>query len=203
MVEVLVSFILISGIAMSGFRRVNLLNRTFAVQSLAIALVCLVKGNVTGEYHYYVLFFLTLFTKVIIIPLIIKRSVKDTKKKRETDLILSGNWSYILLGISVALCFIFLRDFSDYLFKVGCILIITGIILMMGRKKAVTQMIGLLTMENGIVLFEISMVKMGSIIEFGIVFEMLILALVMGVMVFRINKTFDTINTDYLSNLKE
>jgi len=203
MVEVLVSFILISGIAMSGFRRVNLLNRGFALQSLSIALVCLVKGYTSGEYHYYILFLLTLITKVIIIPFIIDRSIKDTKKKRETELILSGNWSYILLGISVALCFVFLRDFSDYLFKVGCILIITGIILMMGRKKAVTQMIGLLTMENGIVLFEISMVKMGSIIEFGIVFEMLIMAMVMGVMVFRINKTFDTINTDYLSNLKE
>jgi len=203
MIEILVSLILISGIGMSGFRRVNLLNRGFELQSLAIALVCLEKGNATGEYHYYILFFLTLITKVIFIPFIINRSIKDTKKTRETDLILSGHWSYILSGISVALCFVFLRGFSDYLFKVGCILIITGTILMMGRKKAITQMIGLLTMENGIVLFEISMVKMGSIIEFGIVFEMLILALVMGVMVFRINKTFDTINTDYLSNLKE
>jgi hydrogenase-4 component E len=47
------------------------------------------------------------------------------------------------------------------------------------------------------------MVKMGSIIEFGIVFEMLILAMIMGVMIFNINKTFDSLNTDYLSNLKE
>jgi len=103
----------------------------------------------------------------------------------------------------VAMSFIFLGNFLDYLFKVGCILIITGAILMMGRKKAITQMIGLLTMENGVVLFEISMVKMGSIIEFGIVFEMLILAMIMGVMIFNINKTFDSLNTDYLSNLKE
>ena len=203
MLELMISFVLISGIAMCGFRRSSLLNRGFAMQSLAIALICFAKGNATGEFHYFVLFLLTLITKVLIIPYIINRSIVDTKNKREMDLILSGHWSYILSGISVALCFVFLRDFSDNLFKTGCILIITGIILMMGRKKAVTQMIGLLTMENGIVLFEISMVKMGSIIEFGIIFEMLILALVMGVMVFRINKTFDTINTDYLSNLKE
>ncbi len=203
MLELLISFVLISGIVMCGFRRARLLNRGFAMQSLLIALICLEKGNETGEYHYYILGLLTIITKVFIIPFIINRSLKDTKKKRETDLILSGHWSYIISGISAALCFIFLKGFSGYLFKAGCILIITGIILMMGRKKAITQMIGLLTMENGIVLFEISMVKMGSIIEFGIVFEMLILALVMGIMVFRINKTFDTINTDYLSSLKE
>lgn len=203
MIQLLISFVLISGIAMSGFRRAKLLNRGFALQSLAIALICFEKGNSTGDLHYYVLCILTLVTKVIIIPLIINRSMKDIKRKRETDLILSSHWSYIFSGIAVSLSFVFLRDFSDSLFKTGCILIITGIILMMGRKKAITQMIGLLTMENGIVLFEISMIKMGSIIEFGIVFEMLILALVMGIMVFNINKTFDTINTDYLSNLKE
>jgi hydrogenase-4 component E len=203
MIEILISLILISAVAMSGFRRARLLNRGFAIQSLTIALLCLSKGYMTGEYHYYILFILTIITKVIIIPIIISRSLIHTKLARETDLILSGSWSYIVMGISVAMSFIFIGNFSDYLFKVGCILIITGAILMMGRKKAITQMIGLLTMENGVVLFEISMVKMGSIIEFGIVFEMLILAMIMGVMIFNINKTFDSLNTDYLSNLKE
>jgi len=203
MIEILISFILISAIAMSGFRRAKLLNRGFALQSLAIAFLCLVKGYTAGEYHYYILFFLTIITKVVIIPMIISRSIVHAKLARETDLILSGSWSYIVTGTAVALSFIFLGNFSDYLFKVGCILIITGALLMMGRKKAITQMIGLLTMENGIVLFEISMVKMGSVIEFGIVFEVLILAMIMGIMIFNINKTFDTLNTDYLSNLKE
>jgi len=203
MIEILISLILITAIAMSGFRRANLLNRGFAMQSLAIALLCLAKGYTAGEYHYYILFFLTIVTKVVIIPMIISRSIVHAKLERETDLILSGSWAYIVTGTAVALSFIFLGNFSDYLFKVGCILIITGALLMMGRKKAITQMIGLLTMENGVVLFEISMVKMGSVIEFGIVFEVLILAMIMGIMIFNINKTFDTLNTDYLSNLKE
>lgn len=203
MIEILISLILISAVAMSGFRRASLLNRGFAMQSLAIALLCLAKGYTGGEYHYYILFFLTIITKVVIIPMIISKSIMHAKLERETDLILSGSWSYIVTGAAVALSFIFLGNFSDYLFKVGCILIITGALLMMGRRKAITQMIGLLTMENGVVLFEISMVKMGSVIEFGIVFEVLILAMIMGIMIFNINKTFDTLNTDYLSNLKE
>lgn len=203
MIEILLALILISGISMSGLRRLKLLNNGFAFQSFLIALVCLVKGYQSNEYDYYILFILTLITKVFLIPYIIRKSAKDIKLKREIDLIISGHWSYILSGSSVALAFVFLKNFPNFLFKVGCVLIIVGAILLMGRKKAITQMIGLLTIENGIVLFEISMVKMGSIIEFGIIFEILILALIMGLMIFRINKTFDTINTDYLSNLKE
>jgi len=203
MIEFLVAFILILGISMSGFRRIKLLNSGFALQSLAIAFVCLIKGYQSNENNYYVLFVLTLLTKVLLVPQVINRVSKNVKINKETELIIGSNLSYLISGISIFLAFAFLRDFPDFIFKAGCILIIVGSILLVGRKKAISQMIGLLSIENGIVLFEISMVKMGSIIELGIIFEMLVLALMLGIMIFRINKTFDTINTDYLSNLKE
>lgn len=203
MIEILIAFILIWSIAMSGFRRMKLLNLGFAVQSFVIACICLILGYQSKEYHYFILFLLTLVTKVIVIPYIINRSTKNLRLNRETQLIISGYWSYVLAGIFIASTFILLKDFSNLLFKAGCVLLIVGVILLIGRKKAITQMIGLLTMENGIVLFEIAMVKLDFIIEFSIVFEMLILALIMGVMIVKINNTFDSINTDNLSNLKE
>lgn len=203
MFEFLVAFILISGIMMSGLRRAKLLNLGYALQSLLIALVCIEEGIKGREYHYFILFALTIITKVFIIPIIISKSTKDIKKNRETDLIINGFWSYILSGTSVVLIFIVLNNYSNFLLKAGIVLLVVGVLLLVGRKKAITQMIGFLTLENGIVTLEIALVKMGAIIEFGIIFEMLILALIMGMMIFRINKTFDTINTDYLSNLKE
>lgn len=203
MFEFLVAFILISGIMMSGFRRAKLLNLGYAIQSLLIALVCLEEGHKLHMYHYYVLFLLTLITKVFIVPIIINRSIRDLKVSREMDPIINGFWSYIFSGISVVLIFLFLVDYNNFLLKAGVVLLVVGAILLVGRKKAITQMIGLLTLENGIVTLEISLIKMGAIIEFGIIFEMLVLAIIMGMMIFRINKTFDTINTDFLSNLKE
>lgn len=203
MFEFLVAFILICGIMMSGFRRAKLLNLGYALQSLLIALVCVEEGIKFHAYHYYVLAVLTLVTKVFIIPIIINRSTKELKVSRETDLIINGFWSYILSGASVVLIFLFLVNYSNFLLKAGVVLLVVGAILLIGRKKAITQMIGLLTLENGIVTLEIALVKMGAVIELGIIFEMLVLALIMGMMIFRINKTFDTINTDFLSNLKE
>ena len=130
-------------------------------------------------------------------------SIKQLKINRETNLIINGLWSYILIGIGIMIAFGFLDKNQDNFLKAGVVLFIVGILLMVGRKKAITQMIGFMTLENGIVLFEISLTKMSLVIEAGIVFEGLILALIMGMMIFHINKTFDTINTDFLSNLKE
>lgn len=201
--EFLAAIIIISALVMSGLRRIKLLNNSFAAQSLFIAALCLVKGIESGEYHYYVLFLLTFIIKVLGIPYIINKSVKYLKMNRETELIINGFWSYMFMGAAVAVIFIVLKGYGDFIFKTGAALIVAGSILLIGRKKAITQMIGLLTLENGIVLFEVAMVKMGWIIELGIIFELLVLALIMGMMIFRINKTFDTVNTDYLTSLKE
>jgi len=199
----IVAFILISALVMSGLRRIKLLNNAFAVQSLFIACLCLVKGFESGEYHYYILFALTLLIKVLGIPYIVRQASKNLLSDRETELIINGFWSYLVTGFSVAIVFIVLNDYGDFIFKTSFALMTAGAILLIGRKKAITQMIGMLTIENGIVLFEIAMVKMTWIIELGITFELFILALIMGMMILKINKAFHSINTDNLANLKE
>ena len=203
MIEDLLAVILISSIFMSGVRRVKLITRVFIFQSLAIGLIALKLGLDTGKIDYYILGLLTIVTKVIIIPIIINKSLNQLKVNREMDLIVNGFISYILTGLFIMVSFGILNGSHDNYIKTGIALFIIGVLLMVARKKAITQMIGFLTFENGIVLFEISLTKMSLVIEAGIVFEGLLLALVMGIMIFHINKTFDSINTDFFENLKE
>lgn len=203
MIEALLTIILISSIFMSGIRRTKLITNGYVFQSVAIGLIALKLGHDTGEIHYYILGFLTIVTKVIIIPIIINKSVKKLKINREMDLIVNGFISYIITGIAIMVAFGLLNKSQDNYIKVGIALFFIGILLMVARKKAITQMIGFLIFENGIVLFEIALIKMSLVIEAGIVFEGLMLALIMGVMIFNINKTFDSINTDFFENLKE
>ncbi len=203
MVEFLIASILLSAITMTGLRRIKLLIRWFSIQSLLIAGVCLLKGIELKDYDYFILFVLTLTIKVFIAPYIINRAVRHLKINRELEFVINIFWSYILTGVFVVITFAALVNETSFFMKVGIVLMGVGMILLIGRKKAITQMLGLLTFENGIVLLEISMIKMGAVIEFGIIFELLILVLIMGIMIFRINQTFDTVNTDYLSNLKE
>lgn len=203
MFEILSAVILISAIIMSSLRRVNLLIRGFSIQSLAISLVCFALGFQTGEKHYYIIGALTFLIKTFVIPIIANKSVKELKINREMKLIIDGYWSSILTALSIAAVYVFLDNFDNDFIKAGFVLMVLGGIILIGRKKAISQMIGFLVMENGLVLFEISMIKMTLIIEILIILEVLILSVIMGIMIFYINKAFDTVNTDYLSNIKE
>ena len=203
MTEALLTIILISSIFMSGVRRIKLITEGFVFQSAAIGLIALKLGYDTGEIHYYILGILTIVAKVIIIPLIINESVKKLKINREMELIVNAFISYILTGAGIMIAFGILNKSQNNFIKTGIALFIIGVLLMAARKKAITQMIGFLIFENGIVLFEMSLTKMPLVIEAGIVFEGLMLALIMGIMIFHINKTFDSVNTDSFENLKE
>lgn len=203
MQQIIMAIILISSIILCGIRRIKLLTIGFAVQSLAIAVMCFILGYENDSYHYYILAFLTLIIKTVCIPYIINKSVAKLKANREMSLIINGYWSYVMAAIGVTFIYGVLIDYNNELLKIGIVLMMVGGMLLIGRKKAITEMIGFLVMENGLVLLEISMIKMTLIIELAIFLEILVLALIMGIMIFYINQAFGSINTDNFSNIKE
>jgi hydrogenase-4 component E len=76
--------------------------------------------------------------------------------------------------------------------------------IMISRKKAITQVIGLLVMENGLFMAALSLsYGMPLIVELGVFFDIMVAVLIMGVFVFRINRTFDTLDTSFLRRLKD
>jgi hydrogenase-4 component E len=82
-------------------------------------------------------------------------------------------------------------------------IMLIGLFIMTSRRKAITQIIGLLTMENGVFLSGLSITSgMPMIVELGIFFDILVAALILGVFVFRINRTFETIDIDTLRRLR-
>lgn len=203
MLQIVLTIIILSGILISGTRRIKMLTQSFAIQSFAIALLLFGSGYYNGEVHYYFIGIMTLIVKVFIIPFIINKSVRTLKINRELNLVINGYYSFILSGVYIMLIFTVFKKFDNINFKTGLFLMMIGATLMVFRKKAITQMLGFLTLENGIIVFEISIVKIPIVLEAWMGLEVLILALIMGIMIFHINKTFDTVNTDYLSNLKE
>jgi len=203
MLQLFISIIIISAILISGTSRIKIVLASFTFQSLAIALLCIGLGYVYGEAHFYVLAAITILIKVIAIPYIVNRSIKKLKVNRELNLVINGFYSFILSSVYIMLIVTFFKGYDNIYFKTAVFLALVGATLMVGRKKAITQIIGFLIIENGIVLFEISSIKIPMVLEAVIAFEVLILALIMSIMIFHLNRTFDTINTDFLTDLKE
>jgi hydrogenase-4 component E len=82
----------------------------------------------------------------------------------------------------------------------------SGLFLLMARYKAITQVIGYLMMENGIYLFGTAMAKQTHtqyIVEFGVLLDLLVGIMIMGIVLNNINSSFDDVDTALLGQLKD
>ena len=79
-----------------------------------------------------------------------------------------------------------------------------GFFVMVNRRKALTQVLGLLSLENGLFLAAISLTYgMPLVVEIGIFFDVLVAVMVLGILVFRIGETFDSMDVSKLRKLRE
>jgi len=81
--------------------------------------------------------------------------------------------------------------------------LLTGLMIIVTRRKALTQVIGYLTMENGVYLFgTVLMIEEPFLVEMGVLLDVFVAVFIMGITIYQINSEFDHIDTDRLSELK-
>ena len=83
-------------------------------------------------------------------------------------------------------------------------MLLTGFFLMINRRKAITQVLALLTMENGVMLAAIVLTTYGMplVVEIGVFFDVVIAVMVLGILVFRIRETFASMDVSKLNELR-
>ena len=82
-------------------------------------------------------------------------------------------------------------------------LFLIGFFMMISRRKAIMQVLALLSLENGLFLAAISLTYgMPLIVELGIFFDLLVAVMVLGILVYRIQETFDSMDVSKLSKLR-
>lgn len=93
---------------------------------------------------------------------------------------------------------------SDLLVPVAFFSIFAGLFLIVSRKRAVSQVLGFLVMENGIFTFGVGVMSETSLlVEAGVLLDVFVAVFVMGITIYHINREFDHIDTDRLSTLKD
>lgn len=210
MLDVLTLAFLGLTLAMVVVRRLDRAILLVAGQSSVLALVALVEASHSGTAHAYLAFGLTVLVKVIAIPVILLRVLNGIRVKREIEAVLPVK---VAFSIAVALTLLAYRAIgsaslpgelaSQNALPVALAAVLIGLFLMIVRKKALSQVIGLILMENGFYLAAlVATAGLPIIVEIGVAFDLLVGILVMGTFVYRINQTFDTINTDRLRGLR-
>lgn len=184
--------------------------RLLALQSFSLATLGLLMGIKTGFSEFYIAALLTFSMKGLVIPYILLYTIKRVKVNQDVELFIG-----IKKSLLISLCLVFLafeilppeilaqEGFTRGTIPIAVSLALIGLFLMIARKKALTQIIGLLVMENGLYLLGMSATYgMPFLVEMGVFFDLVVGALLMGILTFRISKNFDSIDTDELNRLK-
>ncbi len=206
--QLMIALILVSTFMILGSTRLYSCVRAFGMQSFILALVAGIVAFSTGKIDIYIVAFLTLVIKSALIPFIFIYIIREIKVKREVELYVNVSPSLVIGGILIVISYYLIRsinlisELSSFALSASMSLVSIGLFIMISRKKAIMQMLGILIMENGLFLGAISLTYgMPLLVELGIFFDVLIGVLIMGILIFRINKTFETIDTDMLKTL--
>jgi hydrogenase-4 component E len=184
--------------------------RLFAIQSVFLAGIAAVVASFHGAFHVYVVVALTLVGKVVFLPWLLSRQVQRMKIVQEieplvnfpTSMLICGGLT--LLGYLVARPFTSLERLGNNTLAVAITLVLTGFFLMINRRKAITQVLALLTVENGVMLAAVALTTYGMplVVELGIFFDVLVAVMILGILVYRIRETFASMDVSKLSQLK-
>lgn len=153
----------------------------------------------------------TLLIKVFLIPALIYFAMKKVAIKRELEPIIGYNAS-IFSGLVIIIVSIFIskkfnlpiNQNNIFLLPAGITAIASGIFLIIARKKAITQVIGYLMMENGIYIIGLILSNHNQyMVEFGVLLDVLVGVMLMGIVLHNINRAFDDIDTTLLKSLRD
>lgn len=207
----LAAFILLTAFSMLAQRRMNGLIHLFAWQGLFLAVNTALVGYVAARHHLYISSVLTLGLKVVLLPYILHVLIHRLKVHKEIEVVVNIPMT-MLIGIALVVFSYHLtapiREISTLITRstlaVGLATVMLGLLMMITRRHAVTQIIGFLAMENGLFFAATSATYgMPLVVELGVALDLLIAAFIFGIFFFQIHTTFDSLNVEQMARLRE
>ncbi len=184
--------------------------RLFALQSLMLAGIAAVVAFAYDATHVFWVAALTVTGKVVVLPWFLGRLVRRIGIDQEVQPLINPPTTMLLCGSLTLVGYLVARPFSaterlgNNTLAVAITLLLTGLFLMMNRRKAVNQVLALLTAENGLFLAAIALTSYGMpfIVELGVFFDLMVAVMVLGILVYRIRETFASMDVNQLNTLK-
>jgi len=183
----------------------------FAAQSVALAATAGLIAVVTGSRELWVVAVIFLGLKGILMPILLKRMDRRFGGPRELEPYVNTATSLVIGGLLVVLAYIVtwpILDVSRLPTRAGMPLamglIFVSLFVIISRKKALTQVIGFLALENGIALLAmLGTYGIPFIVEMGVFLDALMGFLVMQIVIYRIQETFESIDVEQLNRLSQ
>jgi hydrogenase-4 component E len=211
LINLLAAILLLLSFAMLSQRRVLSLIDLFAWQGLALAVSTAIVAYGTHQTHLYASAGLTLVLKVILLPWLLYRLIRRLDVKWDVEGLINIPTTMLVGIVLVVFSFNLALPISQLASTVtratlgiamACVML--SFLMMITRRKAIPQVIGFLSMENGLFFAATSATYgMPMVVELGIALDVLVGMLILGVFFFQIREQFDSLDLKHLEKLKE
>jgi hydrogenase-4 component E len=214
-VTLMAALVLVLQIAMAAQRWLVTNIRIFGVQSFLLAAIAGTIAIFNRAPHIFIAAILTLLVKAILVPVLLERLVDRLEIRREIEPILNVPFSVMISGGLTLIGYIVAESIyqpeqtagpaamGHNTLAVAISLFLIGFFMMINRRKALTQVLALLSLENGLFLAAISLTYgMPLIVELGVFFDVLVAVLVLGILVYRIRETDESMDVSKMRRLR-
>jgi len=205
------AILLLLSFAMLAQRRIVTLVNLLALQGAMLFMATMLLAWRTGQNHLYVSAALTLGLKVIALPWLLHVLIKRLDVQWDSEPLLNVPGTMLIGLVTVVFSFGLAQPIAQLAstatrnsLGIAVAVILLAFITMITRRKAMSQVVGFLSMENGLFFGAMSATYgMPMIVEFGVALDVLVAMLVLGVFFFQIREQFDSLDLQNLESLKE
>jgi hydrogenase-4 component E len=208
-IDSILVLILLLNLALLAAGRLATCINIFAAQCLAMSVLPIAGELMHGEaigWHGPIMMLATIALKVLLIPWVLKRTIRTADIHREVEPFIGFTASVLVGSVMIAASFavgtrlqIPGQVMSNLLVPAAVSTLMIGLLVLITRSKAITQVLAYLVMENGVYLFGLSLLRqMPLLVELSILLDVFVGVFVMAIVVYHIRRAFDHIDTHVL-----
>lgn len=211
LINLLAALLLLIVFAMLSQRRILSLINLFAWQGLVLTLSTAIVAYSTHQYHLYYSVALTLLLKVLLLPWLLHRLIRRLNVRWDVETLLNIP-TIMLVGLALVIFAFNLatpitqlaEGITRGLIGIALASVLLSLLMMLTRRKAVSQVVAFLSLENGLFFAATSATQgMPLVVELGIALDVLVATFIFGIFFFQIRETFDSLDITHMEKLKD
>ncbi|MFA6062534.1 MAG: formate hydrogenlyase [Gallionella sp.] len=210
-INLLAAILLLIAFAMISQRRILSLINLFALQGLILTVSTCVVAYSTAQHHLYYSAALTLLLKVLMLPWLLHRLIRKLNIKWDVETLINipttmlAGIALVIFSFDLAAPISQLTDsVTRGLIGIALASVLLSLLMMLTRRKAVSQVVGFLSLENGLFFAATSATHgMPLVVELGIALDVLVATFIFGIFFFQIRETFDSLDISHMETLKD
>jgi hydrogenase-4 component E len=201
--------VLLLSFALLYQRRLFAIFNAFTVQALLVAAAAAWQAHIQDAPHLYISAGIALVFKAIIIPLTLRRIVTRLGIHHTIETVIGVGPAMIAAVALVALSILLVLPVT---FAAGALtreslamalsVVLIGLLMMISRRNAVTQVVGFMSLENGLILAAVGVKGMPLVVEMSVAFSVMVAFIIFGIFFFHIRERFDTLDIQYIETFR-